>query len=1041
MPELYQRMLVIGWRSDAREVHALLLPMRLPHLLCFSVASPSIMSFDGAIAEGEEHLEALEEDAELATVDATHILDAALKQQQARNDAAQQQAKAKAEQPQPEGRAERPMPIAASAAAAATFAVGSTAHLAASPASPMPSSDGTADGAFDPVTATHAPDPSLFSLLGVLNSFRARVSCRTLHHLFDKINVDPRTWQLLLRSQLPCNDAQAGMEQLRDTLTEFVRRLNRKSSVCLPTILDNAFYSEEVNFAYRVYSRAHSLQAGLFRSLKPLFAEVAEYLESERGSGGAGMPMLDFKALYPRMKQEIDRIFKQIEAPLAEEYASANSSRRESRRDSNSSGFNGVTPAGTGAGAAGEQRSGLPEASPARRSMGALAGFVTRTRGASRRGSCKPSIDLSASATAAAAAAASAHSRRSSSNVMTMLNMEARLDAVADNASSGARSSSSLSALPSVVFPSHLDASKAEGVTPPSASPPPTTIDDAGDNEDSEEENETESATILGAADLFSKLLHASHTTHCFPLPPRARPSASSSSASASVSPPLPTLDLLRSYLLSHCRSFRLLETIFDAYFSTLLAQIVALAVSEIIQKKELYAQLQVEVNHLASHFVRLGLPLMARLLAVDASFLSQNLLTLSFAGLSSGRVYSDARQVVRKARLLHGVFSALDIFVFPRTIKAHHRQGCKAIAHAQTDNMFVASAGYDRAVRLWDLRVAPAAAAAAAVTGGGNGNGAHGGAGGVNGGAKCLAQFIGHTSVVTWVSFASADEMVVSGSLDGTVRVWNARSGACVRVLQGHSDGILCGELGSKDKYVATGSMDCSVRLWSMASGKCLRVYRGHRHWVKTVRFDPDAQWLLSAGMDHAIFVWHLRGGAGGGGGGGDGGGASAAGAAAANPNALGAPRHVLLSHTAPVMDVRMLSASRFVSASKDLSLRVWDAKLGKQIASLSNPAHSTPVAMAVSPDLALLAVAFGDHTINVYQVDSAHSANATAAAAGGGTATTPTGAATGAGEDEYKLRRQIKVHNDGIICVSFCSRTTLLLGTPTGNMQVLQI
>jgi hypothetical protein len=43
------------------------------------------------------------------------------------------------------------------------------------------------------------------------------------------------------------------------TLGSVAHSLNRKSNVCLPTILDNTLYSEEVNFAYRVYSRSNSL--------------------------------------------------------------------------------------------------------------------------------------------------------------------------------------------------------------------------------------------------------------------------------------------------------------------------------------------------------------------------------------------------------------------------------------------------------------------------------------------------------------------------------------------------------------------------------------------------------------------------------------------------------------------------------------------------------------------------------------------------------------------------------------------------------------
>jgi WD40 repeat protein len=592
----------------------------------------------------------------------------------------------------------------------------------------------------------------------------------------------------------------------------------------------------------------------------------------------------------------------------------------------------------------------------------------------------------------------------------------------------------------------------------------------ANENDDDDEDSEEEPEALLAAGeDIFSKLMTASQA-HCYPLPqPKKTPAAASASST------LPTDDFLRSYVLAHCKSFRLTEALLDCYFSALQAQLVALAISESLQKADLYAALQADANQLASHLVRFGLPLLGRLLAVDPSFLQANLLALSFGGVERGRVYSDARQVVRKARLLHCLFAALDIFVFPRSVPAH-TAGCKGISHAYTDPQFVCTAGYDRAVRIWDLRVGSTGS-------GGSGGGIEG-----TGGAKCLAQFMGHTSVVTWCAFAAGDAWLVSGSLDGTVRVWESRTGVCTRVLTGHADGVLCGELGAKDKYVATGSLDCTVRLWSPHTGKCLRVYRGHRHWVKCVRFAPEAQALISTGLDNAIFVWHMRGGVGGGGTTGAGG---AAAASADNSGALGAPRHVLLAHSAPVMDVRLLSGgsgcgggAHFVSASKDLTLRVWDLRQGKEVGQLANPARSTPVALALSPDGKALACAFFDHTINVYEMDAASAAVSSlpsgtadrngssggSNASGGNAAPSSAharsvssveasssssvdnsisssiggGGVASAGLspiDGFKLRRQIKVHNDGLICVSWCSRTTLLVGTATGQLQILQI
>lgn len=72
---------------------------------------------------------------------------------------------------------------------------------------------------------------SMFALLGVLNALRMRISCITLDLIFAKININEHTWQLLQRSLLPKNEYTPGMEQLLDTVTEFVKRYTKQTTI------------------------------------------------------------------------------------------------------------------------------------------------------------------------------------------------------------------------------------------------------------------------------------------------------------------------------------------------------------------------------------------------------------------------------------------------------------------------------------------------------------------------------------------------------------------------------------------------------------------------------------------------------------------------------------------------------------------------------------------------------------------------------------------------------------------------------------------
>lgn len=98
----------------------------------------------------------------------------------------------------------------------------------------------------------------------------------------------------------------------------------------------------------------------------------------------------------------------------------------------------------------------------------------------------------------------------------------------------------------------------------------------------------------------------------------------------------------------------------------------------------------------------------------------------------------------------------------------------------------------------------------------------------------KCLRTLVGHTGGV-WSSQLSGN-IIVSGSTDRTLKVWNADTGYCMHTLYGHSSTVRCMDM--HDSTVVSGSRDGTLRVWDTSSGNCLHVLVGHlaavRWWVK---------------------------------------------------------------------------------------------------------------------------------------------------------------------------------------------------------------
>ncbi|KAF8592923.1 WD40 repeat-like protein, partial [Ceratobasidium sp. AG-I] len=78
---------------------------------------------------------------------------------------------------------------------------------------------------------------------------------------------------------------------------------------------------------------------------------------------------------------------------------------------------------------------------------------------------------------------------------------------------------------------------------------------------------------------------------------------------------------------------------------------------------------------------------------------------------------------------------------------------------------------------------------------------------------------FEGHTSGVMSVGFSPDGTRIVSGSLDDTIRVWDARSGVLVtEPFEGHTSGVNSVGFSLDGTRIVSGSRDHTIRVWDVA-------------------------------------------------------------------------------------------------------------------------------------------------------------------------------------------------------------------------------
>ncbi|KAF8344352.1 WD40-repeat-containing domain protein [Cantharellus anzutake] len=114
-----------------------------------------------------------------------------------------------------------------------------------------------------------------------------------------------------------------------------------------------------------------------------------------------------------------------------------------------------------------------------------------------------------------------------------------------------------------------------------------------------------------------------------------------------------------------------------------------------------------------------------------------------------------------------------------------------------------------------------------------------------------------GHTGWVCWVSFLPDGSRVVSGSWDGTARIWDAVTGDELMIFRGHTQRVCTVSFPSDGSRLASASEDQTVRIWDALTGDELKVLRGHTEQVWSVSFSPDGSKVASSSQDSTVRIW----------------------------------------------------------------------------------------------------------------------------------------------------------------------------------------
>ena len=121
----------------------------------------------------------------------------------------------------------------------------------------------------------------------------------------------------------------------------------------------------------------------------------------------------------------------------------------------------------------------------------------------------------------------------------------------------------------------------------------------------------------------------------------------------------------------------------------------------------------------------------------------------------------------------------------------------------------------------------------------------------------KIEKKFFGHTQTVCTLDVS--EHWVVSGSVDGSVRVWSMKSGGNLKTFKPPTSAshVTAVALCPNGKYVAAGSLHGWVGVWTMQGAVVLKKSKGHEGRVNCVVFSATKNELISGATDKTVKVW----------------------------------------------------------------------------------------------------------------------------------------------------------------------------------------